>query len=78
MFKVRCTWFVLCLYIYTHFLFNHLLPMCSREYMGRDDQERIECRASSVSTTQLSSAYDALRDQLKTLVITDSSDVSGI
>jgi hypothetical protein len=45
--------------------------------MGMDDQERIECRASSASITQLHSAYDALRDQLKTLVITDSSDVSG-
>ena len=51
--------------------------MFSRGYTGRNDEERIECRASSVLTTQLSSAYNALTNQLKTLVITDSSDISG-
>ena len=46
--------------------------------MENDDEERIQCKATSTSTTELHSAYTALIDQLKALVITESSDVSGM
>ena len=62
-----------------HVLSIHcLLPVYSRGYMGKNDEERIECIASNVSTTQLSSAYNSIHNQLETIIITNSSDVSGI
>ena len=57
---------------------QHCFPVYSRGYIGSNDEERIECRASSTSITQLSSAYDAITNQLQTIVIANSSDVSGI
>ena len=57
---------------------------CSREYTGQMDSERIECSAvrisenRRVSTDMLEGAFNSIAKQLPSLVINDSSVVSGM
>ena len=64
-------------------LHTYIFIDCSREHAGKMDSERIECNAVGISenrrvpTEMLKKAFNTIANQLPSLVLSNSSVVSG-